>query len=502
MNVGVFIRVSTIDQAKGDSPEIHEKRARLFAESKGWSVTTIYDLAGVSGKSTKNHKETQRMLEDIRLGKIQGLVFSQLSRLARNTEELLYFANYFEEHNASLISLNESIDTSSSSGRFFYTIIGALSAWERENNLERIMASLETRRSMGKFTGGMASYGYKIKDAQLVINEEEAPVRKLIYDLFIEHKRRSTVARTLNERGYRTRNGKNWSDVTVSRLLKNSDAKGIRKSNYKGKSTPENPSGLKPKSEWIYTPCPVIISEEKWEACNAILREQESKSKQTKPLNQRVHLFTGYLHCHNGHRMGIQTKTNKYSCPKCKVRIDKDDLEEIFKTRLEQFIISEEELKEYSKSSEQEITLKKDEIEFAKKNIVELQEKMDRLITLNIEGQIPTKGFKQHYEPIFKRKEQLTESINSLNGELKQMLEAKGSLTVVLDKSKDLYKNWNKLDRPEKRYIVQSVTNRIEFDGKNINFSLKQIAPLSSLELGQNGQHNGTMWLRGEKQPK
>ena len=493
MNVGIFIRVSTVDQAKGDSPEIHERRARLFAESKGWKVVAIYDLAGVSGKSTKNHKATQQMLEDICLGKIEGLVFSQLSRLARNTQELLYYANFFEEHNASLISLNESIDTSSSSGRFFYTIIGALSAWERENNLERIMASLETRRAMGKWTGGMASYGYKIEDAQIIINEEESPVRKLIYDLFLEHKRRSTVARILNERGYRTRKGKNWSDITITRLLKNSDAKGIRKSNYRGKSTPDNPSGLKPKSEWIFSPCPVIISEEKWEACNAILREQESKSKQTKPLNQRVHLFTGYLHCQNGHRMAVQTKTNKYTCTLCKVRIDKDDLEDIFKSRLEQFIISEEELHEYSKSSEQEITVKKDEIEFAIKQTEEVQEKMDRLIVLNIEGQIPTKGFKVHYEPLFERKEQLEDSIKTLNSELKQMLEAKGSLAVVLDKSKDLYKNWNKLDRPEKRYIVQSVTNRIVFDGKSINFSLKQIAPLSSLELGENGQHDGTI---------
>ncbi len=499
MNVGIFIRVSTVDQAKGDSPEIHERRARLFAESKGWKVVAIYDLAGVSGKSTKNHKETQQMLEDIRLGKIEGLVFSQLSRLARNTQELLYYANFFEEHKASLISLNESIDTSSSSGRFFYTIIGALSAWERENNLERIMASLETRRAMGKWTGGMASYGYKIEDAQIIINEEEAPIRKLIYDLFLEHKRRSTVARILNERGYRTRKGKNWSDITVTRLLKNSDAKGVRKSNYRGKSTPDNPSGLKPKSEWIFSPCPIIVTEETWEACNAILREQESKSKQAKPLNQRVHLFTGYLHCHNDHRMAMQTKTNKYVCTKCKVRIDKDDLEDIFKSRLEQFIISEEEIKEYSKSSEQEITTKKDEIELTNKQMEEVQEKMDRLVVLNIEGQIPTKGFKAHYEPLFERKEQLEESMLILKSELKQMLEAKGSLAVVLDKSKDLYKNWNKLDRPEKRYIVQSVTNRIVFDGKNINFSLKQIAPLSSLELGENGQPNGTILLLGEK---
>ena len=198
--------------------------------------------------------------------------------------------------------------------------------------------------------------------------------------------------------------------------------------------------------------------------------------------------------------MAIQSKTNKYSCPQCRLRIDKDDLEGIFKTRIEQFIISEEEINAYSKSSNQEIQLKKDEIEFVQKQIEESQTKMDKLITLNIEGQIPNDGFKNHYEPLFERKGQLEQSITNLNNELENMLQAKGSFSVVLDKSKSLYKNWNKLNRPEKRFIVQSVTNRIDFDGKHIKFNLKQIAPLSSLELSQNGQPNGTISWLGEKQ--
>jgi site-specific DNA recombinase len=339
MNVGLFIRVSTVDQAKGESPKIHEERGRLYAESKGWKVVKIYDLKGVSGKSTRYHSETEKMLADIKDGEIQGLIFSQLSRLARNTEELLYYANYFEKFGASLISLNESIDTSSSSGKFFYTILGALSTWERENNLDRIMASIETRRTLGKFTGGQVSYGYKIENAKVVIHDKEAPVRILMYDLFLKHRRRTTVARLLNEMGYRTRANKPWSDVTVDRLLKNSDAKGIRKSNYRREPTEDNPSFTKPKEEWLFDECPALISEEKWNSVNTIIKEQEN-SLLTKPLNQRTHLFTGYLFCDNGHKMSVQSKTSKYSCPICKVRLEIDILESIFKSRIEKFLIS------------------------------------------------------------------------------------------------------------------------------------------------------------------
>lgn len=492
MDVGIFVRVSVIDKKNKESPEIHEERGRRYAEAKGWNVVRVYVLPSISGKTTKNLVQTKQMLDDIRLGVIQGLIFSKLARLARNTEELLHYSKYFQKHNANLISLNESIDTSTSSGRLFYTMIAAMAQWERENNLERIMASIETRRSMGKIVGGMVSHGYKIENAQIVVNEEEAPVRKLIYELFLEHKRRSTVARILNEKGYRTRKNKKWSDTVVTRLLKNSDAKGVRKSNYSRRPTEDNPSYFKPKEEWIFTPCPALVSEELWDACNAIIREQELNSKQTKPLNQRVHLFTGYLFCHNGHRMHIQTKTNKYSCPKCRVRIDKDDLEGIFKTRIEQFIISDDEINTYLSSSSEKEQLKEDEIQLAVTEIGKLDNKMESLIELHLSGEIPTKGFKKHYKPLDEQKEQLELNLLTLKEEFEQMKIAKHSFSVVVDKSKELYKNWEKLNRPEKRHIVQSVTNRITFDGRNINFSLKQIAPLSVLETGTNGQRNGT----------
>jgi len=116
---GIWIRVSTEDQSRGESPEHHEKRARFYAESKGWEVKEGYRLEAVSGKSVMNLPETQRMLEDIRSGHITGLIFSKLARLARNTRELLEFAEIFREHNADLISLQEAIGTSTPAGRLF-----------------------------------------------------------------------------------------------------------------------------------------------------------------------------------------------------------------------------------------------------------------------------------------------------------------------------------------------------------------------------------------------
>src|SRR5438067_1477058 len=88
-SVGIWIRVSTEDQVRGESPEHHEERARAYVQLKGWRVAEVYRLDAVSGKAVMEHSEAKRMLADIRTGAISGLVFSKLARLARNTKELL-----------------------------------------------------------------------------------------------------------------------------------------------------------------------------------------------------------------------------------------------------------------------------------------------------------------------------------------------------------------------------------------------------------------------------
>lgn len=57
--VGIWLRVSTDDQAKGESPKHHETRGRMYAQVKGWDVIEVYHLEGVSGKSVVGHPEAQ-----------------------------------------------------------------------------------------------------------------------------------------------------------------------------------------------------------------------------------------------------------------------------------------------------------------------------------------------------------------------------------------------------------------------------------------------------------
>ena len=481
--VGIWIRVSTEDQAKGESPEHHEKRARYYAESKGWDIKEVYHLEAVSGKSVKDHPEAQRMLLDIKRGHITGLIFSKLARLARNTKELLEFADFFREHNADLISLQEAIDTSTAAGRFFYTMIAAMAQWEREEIADRIAASVPIRAKLGKSLGGAAPFGYQWVDKKLVPDPKEAPIRRRLYELYAEVRRKKTVARLLNQSGYRTRKGTKFSDNAVDRLIKDPTAKGIRRANYT-KSTGEGKHWVfKPKEDWVLFKVEPIISEELWNQCNQIMEEQHAKLK---PVARKpVHLFTGLVHCSDcGTNMPVPSKSVNYYCRKCHNKIGTADLEFIFKEQLKAFFLSPEEIAKYLSKADETIREKEELVTALLRERDTVKEQMDQIIKLYLDKTMTQEAVGKHYKPLEERYRQIENQIPELQGEIDFLKIQYLSSDEIVNEAKSLYSQWDELGLDDKRRIVETITKEISVSGEEMTIHLSYLPPsLSSSRM-------------------
>ena len=468
--VGIWIRVSTEDQAQGDSPEHHERRARLYAEAKGWGVREVYRLEAVSGKAVMEHPEAKRMLADVKRGHISGLIFSKLARLARNTKELLEFADFFRDHEADLVSLGESIDTSSPAGRLFYTMIAAMAQWEREEIASRVAASVPVRAKLGKPLGGQSPFGYVWKDGKFVVEPSEGPVRALIYELFLKHRRKKTVARVLNDQGYRTRNGAKWSDTTIERLLRDPTAKGVRISNYTKNVGKEKPIELKPESDWVYHPCDRLVPDKVWDDANAILDARRASGK--KPTKRVTHLFAGKAFCECGGKLYVNSSNkNRYTCQACKLKIPIVDLEGIFHEQLRAYAVAPEEVQEHLHAASDLIRQKEELIATLESERNKITRQQNTFIELYQAGTLSKTDFGARYQPLADRLLQIEEELPALEASRDVLMIDSLSTEEIISAAADLHARWPTLSREEQREIVEAMVSRIAVGKDEVSIS-------------------------------
>lgn len=474
--VGIWIRVSTEDQAQSDSPEHHKHRAKSYADVKGWKVVEIYHLEAVSGKTVMHHPEAKRMMADIEKGHITGLIFSKLARLARNAKELLEFADIFQKYKADLISMDESIDTSSPAGRFFYTLIAGMAEWERAEIGSRVKASVSTRASLGKSLGGEAPYGYKWFNKELVLDKDEAPIRKLIHELFAKQKRKRKVAQILNEQGYRTRRGDNFSDTSIDRMLRDPIAKGMRRVNYTESTGDKKKWKLKPKEEWVFIEAPRIVSNELWDKCNQIL---DAMAKTGKVRGKGIHLFTGIVECECGSKMYIRTLSPKYVCYNCGNKISPDDLEEIFRGQLENFLFSDTEIQTHLNKEKQMLKEKETLLQAKQREYQKLKQKTANILELYNEGDLTKEAFREHHGQVYEKQKQIEQSMLELQSEIDALRTQSLDNSQVLYEAQNLQKRWTSFSKEDKRGIVETVTKSIKVGKEDIEINLAYLPTIT-----------------------
>jgi site-specific DNA recombinase len=222
----VYVRVSTEEQVReGYSIRAQEEKLRNYAEIKDWHIYRVYADEGISAKNIEGRPEIKRLITDIVSGKVNNVLVYKIDRLTRSTKNLIELIDLFNKHKCAFNSLNESIDTSTATGRMFIKIVGIFAEFERENLAERVRLGCERKVKEG-FTPAAIyqSYGYKrgIGEKVQTIFPEEAEIVKRIFSMYLRDNYSLTeIVRTLDAENIPTKRDKTWSIAAIKLLLTN-----------------------------------------------------------------------------------------------------------------------------------------------------------------------------------------------------------------------------------------------------------------------------------------
>lgn len=135
---GIYIRVSTEDQVReGFSLGEQEEKLRRLCKYKDYEIYKVYKDAGISAKDMEHRPQFQKMLEDMKAGKINYIVAYKLDRVTRSVRDLEILISTLEQHNCYLICDRDDVNTSTANGRFFVRMLTVLSQLEIEIVSER-----------------------------------------------------------------------------------------------------------------------------------------------------------------------------------------------------------------------------------------------------------------------------------------------------------------------------------------------------------------------------
>ena len=152
LRVAVYARVSTTDQ----TPENQLAALRAFAAARGWGVIEFIDH-GISG-AKERRPALDALLVDARKRKIDVVACVKLDRLARSVRHLVTLAQELEALGVDLVVLDQTIDTTTPSGRLLFHVLAAIAEFERDLIRDRVIAGIRRAKAQGRRLGRPRRY--------------------------------------------------------------------------------------------------------------------------------------------------------------------------------------------------------------------------------------------------------------------------------------------------------------------------------------------------------
>ena len=221
-NACIYTRVSTAEQAnEGYSIDEQERMCKAAIELKGWMYVGTFSDPNLSGR-TMDRPGLQEMIKAIIDKTVNAVVIYKLDRLSlKQCDTMTIIEDVLLKNNTVLLSLNETLDTSTPWGRAMIGILSSFNQMESENIQMRTAMGRKAKAEKGGYAGGKPPIGYRVLDGELVIVPEEAEIVRLVFKLRNEGGTLIGIADELNKRGYRTKIGKKFLHSAIQTILSN-----------------------------------------------------------------------------------------------------------------------------------------------------------------------------------------------------------------------------------------------------------------------------------------
>ncbi|MBR2895879.1 MAG: recombinase family protein [Oscillospiraceae bacterium] len=484
LRVTFYARVSTDKDEQINSLENQIQYYTEWIQSKPhWTFVPGYIDEGISGTSTKKRDSFNRMIADAKAGCFDFIITKEISRFSRSTLDSIKYTQELLECDVGVLFQNDNINTLDSDSEFRLVVMAGVAQDEVRKLSERLKFGFRQSIKNGRVLGNDKLWGYDKKDCVLTINEEEAEIVRIIFDLYANKGlgvRRISLA--LFDMGYTSREGNEFNVATIRHILTNPKYKGW----YCGNKTQNVDYRTKRKvfleeSEWVMYPdptIPAIVSEELWDRANAIYKERSREIMERAPgaSYHNQYAYSAKIFCEEHevtfHRQLLKSGKGEREVWQCKVyrqrgrkacsapQLRTEELNEIMRQ------IFTEVMRDKTAIIESLITVLQNvpqDVDYSKarrrieEELEQVNAKKDRLLELSMAGALSIPEFK-------KRNDSFNETVLQLQGQLDKITaEEENSRNSVLqiDKIRKVLEKELSFEDGVNSALVASILDRI-----------------------------------------
>lgn len=277
----------------------------LIKRNHRWTFVPGYIDEGLSGISTKKRENFNRMIEEASGDKFDLVLTKEISRFARNTLDSIQFTRQLLSNGVGVFFQNDNINTLDEDSELRLSIMSSIAQDELRKLSSRVKFGHQQAIRSNVVLGNSRIFGYVKDGGRLVIDEAEAAMVRELFELYAtDQYSMKQIETVLWEKGYRNHNGKKIAHTTMSNMIANPKYKGYYAGNkVKVIDMFTKKQKFLPPEEWVVFKdesgriVPAIVSEELWDAANAILKRRSDDVKSRQGICNHANLLTGRLYC-------------------------------------------------------------------------------------------------------------------------------------------------------------------------------------------------------------